>query len=75
MVEEAFKQSGISKNEMNAIAYTQSPGLIGSLLVGASFAKSFAQALKIPTIAVNHMQAHVLANLINDKNPISHFCA
>ena len=69
VVEEAFKQSGISKNEMNAIAYTQSPGLIGSLLVGASFAKSFAQALKIPTIAVNHMQAHVLANLINDKKP------
>ena len=69
VVEEAFKQSGICKNEMNAIAYTQSPGLIGSLLVGASFAKSFAQALKIPTIAVNHMQAHVLANLINDKKP------
>ena len=69
VVEEAFKQSGISKNEMNAIAYTQSPGLIGSLLVGASFAKSFAQALNLPTIAVNHMQAHVLANLINDKKP------
>jgi N6-L-threonylcarbamoyladenine synthase len=69
VVEEAFKQSGISKNEINAIAYTQSPGLIGSLLVGASFAKSFAQALNIPTIAVNHMQAHVLANLINDKKP------
>jgi len=69
VVEEAFKQSGISKNEINAVAYTQSPGLIGSLLVGASFAKSFAQALNIPTIAVNHMQAHVLANLINDKKP------
>jgi N6-L-threonylcarbamoyladenine synthase len=69
VVEEAFKQSGISKNEINAVAYTQSPGLIGSLLVGASFAKSFAQALNLPTIAVNHMQAHVLANLINDKKP------
>ena len=69
VVEEAFKQSGISKNDINAVAYTQSPGLIGSLLVGASFAKSFAQALNIPTIAVNHMQAHVLANLINDKKP------
>jgi len=67
VIEEAFKQSGVSKNELNAVAYTQSPGLIGSLLVGASFAKSFAQALNIPTIAVNHMQAHVLANLINDK--------
>jgi N6-L-threonylcarbamoyladenine synthase len=69
VIEEAFKQSGVSKNELNAVAYTQSPGLIGSLLVGASFAKSFAQALNIPTIAVNHMQAHVLANLINDKKP------
>jgi N6-L-threonylcarbamoyladenine synthase len=69
VIEEAFKQSGLSKNELNAVAYTQSPGLIGSLLVGASFAKSFAQALNIPTIAVNHMQAHVLANLINDKKP------
>jgi N6-L-threonylcarbamoyladenine synthase len=69
VIEEAFKQSGVSKNELNAVAYTQSPGLIGSLLVGASFAKSFAQALNIPTIAVNHMQAHVLANLINEKKP------
>lgn len=69
VIEEAFKQSGVSKNELNAVAYTQSPGLIGSLLVGACFAKSFAQALNIPTIAVNHMQAHVLANLINDKKP------
>jgi N6-L-threonylcarbamoyladenine synthase len=69
VIEEAFKQSGVSKNELNAVAYTQSPGLIGSLLVGASFAKSFAQALNIPTIAVNHMQAHVLANLINQKKP------
>lgn len=69
VVEEAFKQSGVSKQAINAVAYTQSPGLIGSLLVGASFAKSFAQALNIPTIAVNHMQAHVLANLINDEKP------
>ncbi len=69
VIEEAFKQSGVSKNELTAIAYTQSPGLIGSLLVGSSFAKSFAQALHIPTIAVNHMQAHVLANLINEKKP------
>jgi N6-L-threonylcarbamoyladenine synthase len=73
VIEEAFKQSGVSKNELNAVAYTQSPGLIGSLLVGASFAKSFAQALNIPTIAVNHMQAHVLANLINEKKPNSPF--
>ncbi len=69
VVIEAFKQSGVSKNEINAVAYTQSPGLIGSLLVGACFAKSFAQALHIPTIAVNHMLAHVLSNLIADAKP------
>jgi N6-L-threonylcarbamoyladenine synthase len=69
VVEEAFIQSGIKKNEVDAVAYTQSPGLIGSLLVGACFAKSFAQALGISTIAVNHMQAHVLSNLIADEKP------
>jgi len=69
VVEEAFIQSGISKNEINAVAYTQSPGLIGSLLVGGCFARSFAQALNIPVIAVNHMQAHILANLIPENKP------
>ncbi|HOZ52786.1 MAG TPA: tRNA (adenosine(37)-N6)-threonylcarbamoyltransferase complex transferase subunit TsaD, partial [Chitinophagaceae bacterium] len=69
VVEEAFKQSGISKHDIQAVAYTQSPGLIGSLLVGGCFAKSFAQSLGIPTIAVNHMQAHVLSNLIADEKP------
>ncbi len=64
VVDEALKQSGISKTTLSAVAYTQSPGLIGALMVGACFAKGFAQALSIPTIAVNHMQAHVLANLI-----------
>jgi len=69
VVEEALSQSGVGRNQFSAIAYTQSPGLIGSLLVGASFAKSFAQALSLPTIAVNHMQAHVLSNLIEDPKP------
>ena len=69
VVEEAFQQSGISKHDINAVAYTQCPGLIGSLLVGGGFAKSFAQAMGIPTIAVNHMQAHVLSNLIADTKP------
>lgn len=69
VVEEAFVQSGISKQEIDAVAYTQSPGLIGSLLVGGCFAKSFAQALGKPTIAVNHMQAHVLSNLLADEKP------
>ncbi len=69
VVEEAFLMSGIKKNEINAVAYTQSPGLIGSLLVGSCFAKSYAQALDIPVIAVNHMQAHVLSNLIENPKP------
>lgn len=69
VVEEAYQVSGIEKNNLNAIAYTQSPGLIGSLLVGSCFAKSYAQALNIPTIAVNHMQAHVLSNLIENPKP------
>jgi N6-L-threonylcarbamoyladenine synthase len=68
-VEEAFQQSGIPKSQVNAVAYTQSPGLIGSLLVGASFAKAFAQSRQIPSIAVNHMQAHVLSNLIDERRP------
>jgi len=55
--------------QLNAIAFTQAPGLIGSLLVGAQFAKSLALALNIPLIAVHHMQAHVLANLIDDPKP------
>ncbi|MBP6624754.1 MAG: tRNA (adenosine(37)-N6)-threonylcarbamoyltransferase complex transferase subunit TsaD [Chitinophagaceae bacterium] len=69
VVEQALLQSGISKSLLNAIAYTQSPGLIGSLMVGVSFAKSMAQALGIPTIAVHHMQAHVLSNLIEEPIP------
>ncbi len=56
-------------SQLNAIAFTQAPGLIGSLLVGAQFAKSMALALNIPLIAVHHMQAHVLANLIDDPKP------
>jgi len=64
VVDTALKKAGLSLSELNAIAFTQSPGLIGSLLVGSQFAKSLAQALDIPLIAVHHMQAHVLANLI-----------
>jgi N6-L-threonylcarbamoyladenine synthase len=68
-VQESIEQSGIKLADINAVAYTQSPGLVGSLLVGVNFAKSFAQALNIPTIAVNHMQAHVLSNLIAEEKP------
>jgi N6-L-threonylcarbamoyladenine synthase len=75
VVDAALKKAfpTLSRNEqlaqLNAIAFTQAPGLIGSLLVGAQFAKSMALALNIPLIAVHHMQAHVLANLIDDPKP------
>ncbi len=75
VVDAALKKAfpEITRNEqlakLNAIAFTQAPGLIGSLLVGAQFAKSMALALNIPLIAVHHMQAHVLANLIDDPKP------
>jgi N6-L-threonylcarbamoyladenine synthase len=66
VVHEALKRSGIKKEELTAIAFTRGPGLMGSLLVGTSFAKGFAQALRIPLIDVNHLQAHVLAHFIKD---------
>ena len=62
VVDQALKESGIKKEDLSAIAFTRGPGLIGSLLVGASFAKAMALALDIPLIEVNHMQAHVLAH-------------
>ncbi|MDB5281751.1 MAG: tsaD [Bacteroidota bacterium] len=68
VVDQAIKQAGIAKEEINAVAFTRGPGLIGSLLVGVSFAKAFALALNVPLIEVNHMQAHVLAHFI-DNNP------
>ncbi|NNV55216.1 tRNA (adenosine(37)-N6)-threonylcarbamoyltransferase complex transferase subunit TsaD [Limnovirga soli] len=69
VVDAALKQSGHLLSQLNAIAFTQAPGLIGSLLVGVQFAKSLALALDKPLIAVHHMQAHVLANLINESPP------
>ncbi len=68
VVDQSLKQAGIDKAQLDAIAFTQGPGLMGSLLVGASFAKSLSIALKIPLIPVNHMQAHVLAHYIKEKN-------
>jgi len=64
VVAQALKEAGIKKEQLNAVAFTQGPGLMGSLLVGVSFAKSLAMALNIPLLAVNHMQAHVLAHFI-----------
>jgi N6-L-threonylcarbamoyladenine synthase len=69
VVDQALKQAGVSLTELNAIAFTQAPGLIGSLLTGATFAKSLALSLDIPLVAVHHMQAHVLANLIGEEKP------
>ena len=64
-----YQTANCQLSSVDAIAFTQSPGLIGSLLVGAQFAKSLALALNKPLIAVHHMQAHVLANLIDDPKP------
>ena len=69
VIDKAIKESGISKKELSAVAFTRGPGLLGSLLVGTSFAKSFALALNLPLIEVNHMQAHVLAHFIDDPKP------
>ena len=68
VIDAALKKATIKKEQLSAIAFTQGPGLMGSLLVGSSFAKSLALALKIPLIAVNHMQAHVLAHFIEEEN-------
>ncbi len=69
VVDAALQEAGCAKNGIDAIAFTQSPGLIGSLLVGCQFAKSMALSLGKPLIAVHHMQAHVLANLIAEPRP------
>lgn len=69
VVDIALQESGVALQDIDAVAFTQSPGLIGALLVGTGFAKSLALALNKPLIAVQHMQAHVLANLLNDPAP------
>ena len=67
VVHDALKQAGVAKEEISAIAFTRGPGLLGSLLVGTSFAKGFSSALDIPMIEVNHLQAHVLAHFIKEN--------
>ena len=69
VVDTALKKAGVPLKDINAIAFTKSPGLIGSLLVGSQFAKSLSLSLNVPLIGVHHMQAHVLANLIDDPKP------
>jgi N6-L-threonylcarbamoyladenine synthase len=68
VVDQALRSAHIDVSQLDAIAYTQGPGLLGSLLVGGSFAKSLALALDIPLIEVNHMQAHLLAHFIEQEN-------
>ncbi|MFY0603401.1 MAG: tRNA (adenosine(37)-N6)-threonylcarbamoyltransferase complex transferase subunit TsaD [Flavobacteriaceae bacterium] len=68
VVQEALKKAGINKSQLSAVAFTRGPGLMGSLLVGTSFAKSLALGLKIPLIDVNHMQAHILAHFIKEED-------
>ncbi|MEM1259140.1 MAG: tRNA (adenosine(37)-N6)-threonylcarbamoyltransferase complex transferase subunit TsaD [Bacteroidota bacterium] len=68
VVHQALAKANIAKKQLSAIAFTRGPGLLGSLLVGTSFAKSLALGLNIPLIEVNHMQAHILAHFIKDGN-------
>lgn len=68
-VDQAIIQAKISKKDIDAVSFTRGPGLLGSLLVGTSFAKSFALAMDIPLIEVNHMQAHILAHFIDNPKP------
>ncbi|SES99421.1 tRNA (adenosine(37)-N6)-threonylcarbamoyltransferase complex transferase subunit TsaD [Hymenobacter actinosclerus] len=69
VVEAALRQAGIRKTDLDAVAFTQGPGLLGSLLVGGMFAKTLALALGKPLIAVNHMRAHILAHFIEEPRP------
>ena len=68
VVQQALQQANVDKKELSAIAFTRGPGLMGSLLVGTSFAKSLALGLNVPLIDVNHMQAHILAHFIEDDD-------
>lgn len=66
VIDVALSKAGVNRKQLKAVAFTQGPGLMGSLLVGSSFAKSLAMALDVPLIAVNHMQAHILAHFIDE---------
>ena len=73
VVDAAIRQAGITKEELDAVGFTRGPGLLGSLLVGVSFAKSFATAIDKPLIEVNHLQAHVLSHFIDRGEPMPQF--
>ena len=68
VVDAALRQAAIDKHDIDAVAFTRGPGLLGSLMVGVSFAKSFSQALNVPLIEVNHLQAHVLSHFIKETD-------
>ncbi len=68
VVNEALKKANVAKEELSAVAFTRGPGLMGSLLVGVSFAKGFARSLNIPMVDVNHLNGHVLAHFIKEKD-------
>ena len=72
VVDTALKRAGVTKDEISAIAFTRGPGLLGSLLVGTSFAKGLALALNVPLIDVNHLQGHVLAHFVEDGTGLKH---
>lgn len=72
VVDQAIKRAGITKEQLSAVAFTRGPGLMGSLLVGVSFAKGFARSLEIPLIDVNHLQGHVLAHFIKESDDDNH---
>jgi N6-L-threonylcarbamoyladenine synthase len=75
VISQAIHQAGIELNQLSGVAFTQSPGLIGALLVGTGFAKSLALSLNLPLIPVHHMQAHVLSNLIEKEDmPFPFLC-
>lgn len=73
VVDAALKCAGVDKSQLSAVAFTRGPGLLGSLLVGTSFAKGFALSLGLPLIEVNHLQAHVLAHFISEGKSDEHF--
>lgn len=75
VVQEALKKAGVQLNEVTIIAFTQGPGLLGSLLVGACFAKGLSYALGVPLVGVHHMKAHVLASFIEEPKPTFPFLA
>ena len=72
VVDQAIKRAGITKEMLSAVAFTRGPGLMGSLLVGVSFAKGFARSLEIPLIDVNHLQGHVMAHFIKESDDDNH---